>query len=438
MVTKDKKASSDDWMVALLKAPIFQRLPPINLQKVLLKLEAVEFKKDEIIIEQGREGDYYYLIKNGQCLCTRKASPTAKSIKIRELVAGDTFGEDALLSGAPRDLTITALTDMSLLRLDKERFISLIKQPSLIFVNYSEMQEARKKGAILLDVRTPEDYKKHHIKGSVNEPFFSLRMQLHTLNRDKRFIVVCADGKISEAAAFLLLNNGMEAKVLKGGMAGITEAQDNGRPDGGSNPLNTDDNTQTEPAVHDISDPTLKTVFFQHFEQLLDNCCLRIDLEFGLQLGRKREKMTKDQYHNLREYLRSIRHDLEQNYLALVKDNFDNSQTQDNSRQPADLSDISLTHDDIMEENNAIAAIIRQCEHLFYDELTQLNRQLASQPGQQTIAGSQHPIFPNKLVHALAEVVKPLTLSTENKIVLYKTFETNVFSQLGIIYRHLF
>lgn len=425
-ITHDKD-SSDDWMIALLKSPIFQRLPPINLQKILLKLEMVEFEQDDVIIEQGSEGDYYYLIKSGQCLCSRKASPSAKAIKIRQLAAGDTFGEDALLSGAPRDLTVTALTKASLLRLDKERFISLIKQPSLTFVNYAEMLEKGQQGAILLDVRTPEAYKKHHIKGSINEPFFSLRMQLHTLNRSKPFIVICADGKMSEAAAFLLLNNNMDAAILKGGLAGVTQELDSVESE--QNPVQA--NERASPP-----NKSVESLFLQHFEQVLDDCCMRIDLEFGLQLGRKRENLSKDQYHNLREYLHSIRHDIKQDYLAKVTDNFADT-TAKVAIDHSDLSTISLISENAVEENSAIATIIRQCEHLFYDELTQLNRQLTSQPGKQTIADSQNPLFPAKLLHALAEVIKPLKLSTDNKIVLYKTFEANVFNQLGVIYRHL-
>jgi len=84
-----------------------------------------------------------------------------------------------------------------------------------------EMQEAVKQGAILLDVRTPDDYENHYLDGSINEPFFSLRMQLKTLNREKPIIVVCGDGKTSEAAVFLLLRNKINAMILIGGMAGV-------------------------------------------------------------------------------------------------------------------------------------------------------------------------------------------------------------------------
>ncbi len=221
MVIDETEGDPDDWMTALLRSPIFQRLPPANLQKILMSLEAVHFKKGEIILEQGGIGDYYYLIKNGQCLLTRKPSPNAKEIKLAQLANGDTFGEDALLSGAPRNVTITALTDIVLLRLDKKRFVSLIKEPSLKFIDYAEMQEAVKQGAVLLDVRSPDDYQNHHLEGSINAPFFSLRMQLKTLSHERPFVVVCQDGKTSEAAAFLLLRHKMEAMILRGGMDGL-------------------------------------------------------------------------------------------------------------------------------------------------------------------------------------------------------------------------
>ncbi|TAK65027.1 cyclic nucleotide-binding domain-containing protein [Methylobacter sp.] len=221
MFIEETQDDSDDWMSALLRSPIFQRLPPTNLQKILMSLEAVHFNKGEVIVDQGTMGDYYYLIKNGHCELTRKPSPNAKEIKLARMSAGDTFGEDSLLSDAPRNGSIRALTDISLLRLNKPQFVSLIKEPSLAFVNYTEMQEVVKQGAILLDVRTPDEYESNHIDGSINEPFFSLRMQLKTLDKEKPIIVVCSDGKTSEAAVFLLLRNKINAMILKGGMAGI-------------------------------------------------------------------------------------------------------------------------------------------------------------------------------------------------------------------------
>ncbi len=429
MAIEEIKGNPDDWMTSLLRSPIFQRLPPVNLQKILMALEDVHFKKGEVILVQGSEGDYFYLIKHGECLLARKPSPKAKEIKLAQMSTGDTFGEDALISGAGRSLTVTALTDISLLRLDMQLFLSLIKEPSLKFVNYIEMQEAMRQGAVLLDVRTPDEYVGGHLDGSINEPFFSLRMQLKTLNREKPYIVVCDNGKTSETAAFVLLNKKFEVTVLKGGMASIAPEPENG------NALS----STGDDAGAIVFDTAFKTVFFQHFEQLVDDCCTRIDFEFGLQLGNDREKMSKDQYTKLLEYLRSVRHDIKRNYLLKVNDIFDGSYQIAANKQvgQVDFSKVALTNDDAVKESQTIARIIRQCEHLFNDELFSLNKQFPIQPGKQTIVGSQNPIFPEKLIRALVEVVKPLKLNTENQIVLYKIFDAKVFSQLGLIYREL-
>lgn len=221
MVIEEPEDDPDDWMTTLLRSPIFQRLPPANLQKILISLESVPFNKGDTIVAQGEAGDYYYLVKSGKCLLTRKPSPNAKDIKLGELGSGDTFGEDALLSDEPRNVTVTALTDINVLRLDKSRFITLIKNPALKFVDYAELREALSRGAILLDVRAPDEYAARHLSDSINMPFFTLRMQLKTLSREKPVIVVCSNGKASEAAAFLLLRHKFNAIILKGGMEGV-------------------------------------------------------------------------------------------------------------------------------------------------------------------------------------------------------------------------
>ncbi len=218
MVVDEQEENDNDWMTTLLKSPIFRALPPANLQQIIISLEEKTYQKGEIIIEQGAPGDYYYLIKSGECLVTRKPSPNAKAIKLGQLRNQDTFGEDSLLSDEPRNVSVIALTDVSLLRLNKEKFISLIKTPSLKFINYQQAQSEMAKGTILMDVRAPDEFQKNHLENSINIPFFSLRMHLKTLHKKQPVIVVCKNGKTSEAAAFLLLRNKINALILAGGI----------------------------------------------------------------------------------------------------------------------------------------------------------------------------------------------------------------------------
>ncbi len=218
MIVEEPEENGDDWMTTLLKSPIFRALPPANLQRILINLKSMEFKQGETIIKQGEPGDFYYLIKQGECLLLRQPSPKLKPIKLGELKAQDTFGEDAILSGNPRSVSVIAKTDVSLLRLDKENFIELIKKPSLKFITLEQTQQKLAQGGILIDLRTTEDFKQQHLPNSINIPFFSLRMHLKTLDRKQPVIVVCEDGKTSQAAAFLLLRNKFDASILEGGM----------------------------------------------------------------------------------------------------------------------------------------------------------------------------------------------------------------------------
>ncbi len=212
---------NDDWMTTLLKSPVFRALPPANLQKILMGMQEVRVDAGTVIVNQGEPGDFYYIIKRGQCLVSRRPAPNAKEIKLAQLSDQDTFGEDALISGEPRNVSVSALTDVCLLRLGKEQFLTLIKQPTLKYISYKDAQDLVAKGADLIDVREPDEYKPKHLPFSINLPFFSLRMQLKTLNRQHPIVVVCQNGKISETAAFILMRHKFNALILSGGIDSI-------------------------------------------------------------------------------------------------------------------------------------------------------------------------------------------------------------------------
>jgi CRP-like cAMP-binding protein len=228
MIVEEHEENDQDWMTTLLKSPIFRALPPANLQRIIMNLKAMDYAKGDTIIKQGEAGDFYYLIKHGECLLLRQPSAKIKPIKLGELKAQDTFGEDAIISEQPRSVSVIAKTDVSVLRLDKDHFIELIKKPSLKFINLEKAQQKVAQGGVLIDLRSPDEFNKYHLDNSINIPFFSLRMHLNTLDRKQPCILVCEDGKISEAAAFLLLRKKFDAWILEGGLT--TEDIDQSTP----------------------------------------------------------------------------------------------------------------------------------------------------------------------------------------------------------------
>lgn len=71
---------------------------------------------------------------------------------------------------------------------------------------------------ILLDVRTPQEYKEYHISGAQLIPLNELSDKLKRLPRDRSVVCVCASGSRSNSAARRLEKEGYKVSNLKGGM----------------------------------------------------------------------------------------------------------------------------------------------------------------------------------------------------------------------------
>lgn len=63
-------------------------------------------------------------------------------------------------------------------------------------INMEEMENMIKKGAIALDVRSPQEYKEGHINGAVLLPEYELKTKVNeTLpNKEQTIIVYCSSG----------------------------------------------------------------------------------------------------------------------------------------------------------------------------------------------------------------------------------------------------
>ena len=51
-----------DWMTLLLQSNIFQRIPPANIQAIFMRLERINCRAGETIIQQDSEADCFYAI----------------------------------------------------------------------------------------------------------------------------------------------------------------------------------------------------------------------------------------------------------------------------------------------------------------------------------------------------------------------------------------
>ena len=161
-------------------------------------------------------------VVDGRCAVSRETPLNREGIRLAELGKGETFGEEALISGARRNATVTMLTEGALMRLGKEDFNTLLEEPLLRWVDYERAQQIVAGGGVWLDVRLPSEYEHWHLEPSVNIPLYFVRLKLKTLDPSVRYVAVCDNGRRSSAAAYILSERGFEAYVLRGGI-GDTE-----------------------------------------------------------------------------------------------------------------------------------------------------------------------------------------------------------------------
>jgi CRP-like cAMP-binding protein len=209
---------SDDWMTTLLSTKAFHRIPPANIQAIFMRLQRVPYRAGDVIIKQGDDGDFFYVIVSGKCTVTRETPLNKEGIKLAELGVGDTFGEEALIAEAKRNATVTMLADGVLMRLNKQDFRELMNEPLLQWVSYDRAREIIARGGRWLDVRLPSEHQNLAIETSLNIPLYFIRLKLNTLDPKVPYVVYCDTGRRSSAAAYILVERGFDAYVLTGGL----------------------------------------------------------------------------------------------------------------------------------------------------------------------------------------------------------------------------
>ena len=109
----------------LRRVPLFRSLMPNTLTALADKMELVEFPAGEVVIRQGDPGDKFYLIRRGEAEVIVKRD--AKDEPVATLDEGRFFGEQALLTGEPRNATVRAKTELELCSLDKAEFETVLQ-----------------------------------------------------------------------------------------------------------------------------------------------------------------------------------------------------------------------------------------------------------------------------------------------------------------------
>jgi CRP/FNR family transcriptional regulator len=110
-----------DEMALLQSIPLFSDIPQEQLRSLVRVLERRTYRKGQIILHQGDEGDSMFAIVSGR-VRIYLLSPDGHEWSVYICDAGDFFGEMSLLTGEPRSANAEAMQRTEVLVLRRPAF----------------------------------------------------------------------------------------------------------------------------------------------------------------------------------------------------------------------------------------------------------------------------------------------------------------------------
>ena len=110
---------------------------------------------------------------------------------------------------------------------------------------------------------------------------------------------------------------------------------------------------------------------------------------------------------------------------------------QDELPQELDEESFSLVENEDLEEDLAITTMVDKGQKLFHTDLYALERRFGALLGIEMIDRDANPVGPYNVCYGFENVIKPLDIELEIKLVVYKLYDRVVLSQLGEMYGEL-
>jgi len=129
---------------ALAVVEVFRSLNQEETRKLAGRLTSTPFEPGEIIMRQGSQAHWLYLLISGTAL-VEVQDPSGEKFLVNKLHAGDVFGEMSLLTGAARSATVTAESEIETYRMDAESFRDILHDRPEIGTYISDVLARRNK-----------------------------------------------------------------------------------------------------------------------------------------------------------------------------------------------------------------------------------------------------------------------------------------------------
>lgn len=207
------------WRMNMLRnSRAFRRLPLENVEAAFKRMRPVKVKKGEEVIRCGEEAKTFYVITKGSAEVWRRGVYDDELRKVAELGEGDTFGNDALITGYKRNETVRMCEDGQLLALAKKDFEQIVSRQLIRTVNANIAKTMLENGYRLLDVRYAEEHEEMSIPDAILIPLHELGERIGELDPKARYIAYCHSGNRSAVAAMRLSQHGFDVLSLEGGI----------------------------------------------------------------------------------------------------------------------------------------------------------------------------------------------------------------------------
>jgi len=118
-------------LAALQNVELFSQLSDEEKATLAESVRLAPFSAGEVVTRQGSTAHWLYILTKGHAE-VRLTGAAGEEQKVADLRAPSFFGEMALMTGAPREATVVALTDVECLRVDKDDFQQILaRRPEL-------------------------------------------------------------------------------------------------------------------------------------------------------------------------------------------------------------------------------------------------------------------------------------------------------------------
>eukprot|EP00434_Breviolum_minutum_P002371 symbB.v1.2.002095.t1/scaffold114.1/size323002/1 len=153
---KDDKP--EELLEFLRQVPLLKCLPRAKVALLTEVLTPQKFTAGSDVIQQGEEGNSFFVIRTGSAMVVREEEGTEEELMI--LKKGDYFGERALLTSEVRSATVRADTQLVVLELTREDFDALGLREELDFHGRKSLMVS----SHMVNSRTPAEKTNEELK----------------------------------------------------------------------------------------------------------------------------------------------------------------------------------------------------------------------------------------------------------------------------------